>query len=89
MFQKTGKLVSLSEQNLLDCSTAFGNLACNGGLPDYAFEYIKKNHGIDTEKSYPYLARSNPQCNYKAINKGGIDKGLVDISPDWVSSSIL
>jgi len=77
-FKKSGKLVSLSEQNLVDCSTKQGNQGCQGGLMDQAFAYIKSNNGIDTEDSYPYQAR-NGQCRFNAANVGATDTGFTDI----------
>jgi len=77
-FKKTGKLPSLSEQNLVDCSRKFGNEGCNGGLMDQAFSYIKSNNGIDTEASYPYQAR-NGKCRFNASNVAATDTGFVDV----------
>lgn len=77
-FAKTKQLVSISEQNLVDCSRAQGNEGCNGGWMDSAFTYIKVNKGIDTEKSYPYEAKDG-KCRYNAANVGSTDTGFTDI----------
>merc|ERR1712110_686745 len=54
--QKNGQLKSFSEQQLVDCSTRFGNHGCNGGLMDFAFKYAEQNK-MELESAYPYRAR--------------------------------
>ncbi len=57
---RTGKLVSLSEQQLVDCDSH--DAGCSGGLMDFGFDYILNNAGIDTESDYPYRAEQG-YCN--------------------------
>lgn len=80
-FNATGTLMSLSEQNLVDCSAAEGNHGCNGGLMDDAFEYVIKNNGIDTEASYPYRAVDST-CKFNTADVGATISGYVDVTKD-------
>merc|ERR1712048_738201 len=65
----TGSVVSLSEEQLVQCSTV--NSGCNGGLVDYAFEYAEKTPMV-TEDSYPYTSGTGitGTCN-KSMEEGG------------------
>ena len=56
---KTGELVGLSEQQLVDCDSRDGG--CDGGNPKRAFHWIVNNGGITTESDYPYVAKKG-QC---------------------------
>jgi hypothetical protein len=58
---KTGQLLSLSVQELIDCDRNY-NQGCDGGFMDYAFEFIVVNGGIDTETDYPYSS-SDGYCD--------------------------
>ncbi|KAL6478447.1 hypothetical protein MHYP_G00142820 [Metynnis hypsauchen] len=67
MFRKTRNLVSLSEQQLVDCSWFSGNQGCAGGLTEHAFEYIMHSGGLQSESSYPYEAKDGI-CRFSPKN---------------------
>jgi cathepsin L len=77
--QSTGKLVSLSEQNLVDCSGNWGNLGCDGGLMTEAMNYIIANKGIDTEDSYPYEGVEGT-CQFSTSNIGSTLSNMVNVT---------
>ena len=62
----------LSEQNLLDCSSAppYNNSGCNGGAMVSAFQYVIDNKGIDMLVSYPYTGQQGP-CRYSSSQSAG------------------
>ncbi|XP_012936974.1 cathepsin L1 [Aplysia californica] len=78
-FKSSGKLVSLSESNLVDCSQKWGNHGCNGGLMDQGFQYVIDNKGIDTETSYPYKPEDRP-CSFKRADVGAKEKAFQDVT---------
>ena len=97
-FNKTGQLVSLSEQHLLDCTLG----RCLGGWPDQALQYVIENHGIDTEASYPYEFHSG-RCRYKSGKTGatiskvtrvgrgeyGLEAAVAKVGPVSVSINVV
>lgn len=82
-FIKTGQLVSLSEQNLVDCSIVAGTNGCNYGGASGAFLYLTHygGGGIDTEQSYPYEARIG-ECRYNPATKAATIQSYVSIPPN-------
>jgi len=76
---KDNKLVSLSEQNLMDCSYQFGNQGCNGGLMVPAMEYIMLNGGIDTEDFYWYRGYDCDTCLYDATKSAATLSGYSNV----------
>lgn len=71
---KHGKLLSLSEQELVDCDTF--DSGCNGGLPDNAYRAIETLGGLETETDYPYEGE-NEKCHFdKGKARVAITSGL-------------
>jgi hypothetical protein len=89
----SGRLDSLSEQQLVDCDHNGGDQGCNGGAMDNAFGWIEQNGGICNESDYGYQAVDEPcrkTCTPAVTISGHVDvpkgnetqlKGAIAIGP--------
>jgi cathepsin L len=71
IYNATGTLTSLSEQQLVDCSDSYGNQGCDGGDMGQAMQYAIDTKYLDTEDAYPYNAWDG-KCVAKPSNTGRI-----------------
>jgi len=91
-FVSTGKLLSLSEQELMDCDTAKGtdthgqpfgpDAGCDGGLPEWAYaDMINQKLGLQLESEYPY-EEANGKCRAVAAKEQAFVRDWIDLSKD-------
>ena len=84
----TGQLVSLSQQNLMDCTWLYGNNACDGGLDYLAFAWmLEKNNGqIATAESYGGYLNQDGFCHFGPVADQDGGMKMVDTNP-WTHQS--
>ncbi|KAF5204890.1 Senescence-specific cysteine protease sag39 [Thalictrum thalictroides] len=82
----TGKLISLSEQELVDCDTSGEDQGCEGGLMDDAFEFIQHNKGLATEANYPYSGVDGTCNKKKAASSAAKINGFEDVTANSESA---
>uniref|UniRef100_A0AAF5PUT0 Cathepsin L-like n=1 Tax=Wuchereria bancrofti TaxID=6293 RepID=A0AAF5PUT0_WUCBA len=77
--QKTGRLLDLSPQNIVDCTRNLGNKGCNGGTMFRAFKYASQK-GIAMESKYPYI-ENEQRCKWRQSIAVAKDNGFNEIKP--------
>ncbi|XP_073117997.1 cysteine proteinase 1 isoform X2 [Elaeis guineensis] len=88
-FLATGKLESLSEQQLVDCDHECDSSepdacdsGCNGGLMTTAFEYLLKSGGLEREEDYPYTGTDRGGCKFDKSKIAASVKNFSVVSMD-------
>ncbi|KAG8004251.1 Cathepsin F [Nibea albiflora] len=78
-FLKNGTLLSLSEQELVDCDGL--DQACRGGLPSNAYEAIEKLGGLESETDYSYSGRKQ-KCDFTTGKVAAYINSSLELSKD-------
>jgi len=82
-FVKNKKLVSFSEQQIVDCDKKT-NQGCEGGWPYLAVQYAAQN-GLETETSYPYTAQDG-KCKYNKSKATVVNKNYKFVTANSTDS---
>ncbi|XP_073057663.1 senescence-specific cysteine protease SAG39-like [Primulina eburnea] len=82
----SSKLMSLSEQELMDCDRTSDNQGCRGGFMEAAFKFIVKNKGLTTESDYPYQGTSGSCNSQKEATSAAKITGYEDVPVNDESS---
>lgn len=57
VFKRTGKVLGLSEQQIVDCSIPYGNQGCTGGSLRNTLNYLKETGGLMRSMDYKYVSK--------------------------------
>jgi len=74
----SGKLISLSESQIVDCDVNGGDEGCLGGWMDGAFKYVIGQGGLEPEKDYPYTPDDEP-CSFNKSDVVAKFTGFKDV----------
>ncbi|CAK7346288.1 unnamed protein product [Dovyalis caffra] len=94
----TGELVSLSEQQLVDCDhecdpEQYGacDSGCSGGLMNNAFEYALKAGGLEREEDYPYTGTDRGACKFdkSKIVASVSNFSVVSVDEDQIAANLV
>ncbi|KAK3094492.1 hypothetical protein FSP39_002446 [Pinctada imbricata] len=77
--KQTGKLIVLSVQQLMDCSSKQGNHGCEGGMMDASYKYVEEIGGLVPDKDYPYISKED-KCKVNKTFLAVTDSGYKDIA---------
>lgn len=89
-------LYSMSEQQLVDCSTSYGTQGCHGGYMQDAFNYLTQNC-LTVEQYYPYSGQQGYCQNvqgyfrtqsYASVPQGDMNQLAAAVSKQPVSVAV-
>lgn len=56
IYRRIGKIVGLSQQQIIDCSVSVGNHGCSGGSLRNTLRYLESCGGLMRDVDYPYTS---------------------------------
>lgn len=79
MFVATGASVTLSEQQLVDCTSTATTVGCSGGSTEDAYDWMVAHGGVCSAASYPYTAAVGT-CNAVACTPAATITGFMPVA---------